>query len=62
MFRSLLEIGQVDQIELGVIPVLLGGGVPFLPPPAGRYRLRLAGREVYPNGMVRLACDVLGAG
>ncbi len=61
LFRSLLELGQVDTIELAVIPVLLGGGIPFLPPPAGRHALRLAAREVYPSGMVMLSYDVVRA-
>src|SRR5206468_3235942 len=33
LFRSLLDAGQVDAVEVAVIPVLLGGGIPLLPPP-----------------------------
>jgi dihydrofolate reductase len=59
-FRSLLEIGQVDTIELAVIPVLLGGGIPFLPAPAERKLLRLSRHHVYPNsGIVSLTYDVV---
>jgi dihydrofolate reductase len=41
LFRSLLEMGQVDTIETAIIPVLLGGGVPLLPSMAKRTKLRL---------------------
>ncbi|MBN9517110.1 dihydrofolate reductase [bacterium] len=40
LFRSLLDLGQVDAVEVGVIPVLLGGGVPLVPPGA-RAKLKL---------------------
>src|SRR5215471_206329 len=38
LFRSLLAAGLVDQVAVSLIPVLLGGGVPLLPPPADRAR------------------------
>lgn len=47
LFRSLLDMGLVDTVEVGVIPVLLGGGIPLLPPPAGRARLQLIKHKVY---------------
>jgi dihydrofolate reductase len=47
LFRSLLDLGQVDGVEVGVIPVLLGGGVPFLPTRSDRTALRLVGSKVY---------------
>jgi dihydrofolate reductase len=31
LFRSLLDAGLVDSVEVAVIPVLLGSGVPLLP-------------------------------
>ena len=27
---------RIDRVEMSLIPVLLGGGIPLLPPPAGR--------------------------
>ena len=55
LFRSLLDAGLVDTVEVGVIPVLLGGGKPFLPPPGDRVRLRLTGSRVYERtGIVSL--------
>jgi dihydrofolate reductase len=32
LFRSLLEGGLVDAVEVTVVPVLLGEGIPLLPP------------------------------
>jgi dihydrofolate reductase len=47
LFRSLLAAGLVDTVELAVIPVLLGEGIPLLPPPAKQAKLKLAGQKVY---------------
>ena len=42
-------------MEPAIIPVLLGGGVPFLPEPAVRRRLALTGHRIYPTtGIVLL--------
>jgi dihydrofolate reductase len=41
LFRTLLEAGLLDTVKPAVVPVLLGGGVPLLPPPARRTGLRL---------------------
>ena len=49
LFRSLLDLGLVDTIEVGVIPVILGGGIPLLPPPASRARLTLTNHRAYPK-------------
>lgn len=58
LFRSMLEMGEVDTVEVNVIPVLLGGGVPLLPPPAEQTKLRLSGHMVYRSGRVSLIYDV----
>jgi dihydrofolate reductase len=47
LFRSLLELGLVDTVEIGVIPVLLGGGIPLLPTPAPRTKLTLVSHKVH---------------
>lgn len=49
LFGSLLQLGLVDAVEVAVIPVLLGGGVPLLPEVAASKKLRLAGHRVYPK-------------
>jgi dihydrofolate reductase len=59
LFRSLLAAGLVDGVGVSVIPVLLGGGVPFLPQPAGRSLLRLTRHRVYEKtGIVGLWYDI----
>jgi dihydrofolate reductase len=47
LFRSLLDLGLVDTIEVGVIPVLLGSGIPLLPARSERTTLRLVSSRVY---------------
>jgi dihydrofolate reductase len=47
LFRSLINKRLVDSIEVAVIPVLLGGGVPLLPPPSPRVKLKLTRHKVY---------------
>jgi dihydrofolate reductase len=54
LFRSLLEAGLVDMVEVAVIPVLLGGGIPLLPPPGKQCKLNLIGHKVYKTGIVSL--------
>lgn len=60
LFRSLLEAGLVDRIEVGLIPVLLGGGIPLLPSPAGRAMLKLRKHRVYEKtGTIGLEYDIV---
>jgi dihydrofolate reductase len=47
LFRSCLELGLVDSVEVAVIPVLLGEGIPLLTPPVRKTELQLAGRRIY---------------
>jgi len=46
LFRTLLDAGQVDTVEVSLIPVLLGAGVSLMPPPYGAVRLRLTKQKV----------------
>jgi dihydrofolate reductase len=59
LFRSLLQEGFVDSIEVAVMPVMLGGGVPLLPAPAIKTKLRLMDRRFYTSGIVSLNYDVI---
>jgi dihydrofolate reductase len=60
LFRSLLAAGLVDEIGVAVIPVLLGGGVPLLPSPADRARLRLKTHRLYEkSGVVSVEYTIL---
>jgi dihydrofolate reductase len=60
LFRSLLAAGLVDEVSVSLVPVLLGGGIPLLPPPAGRARLTLTKHRVYEKtGTVGLEYDIV---
>jgi dihydrofolate reductase len=62
LFGSLLAAGQVDRVEVTVIPILLGGGVPILPPGHARTPLALQQVEQFPSGQVSLHYAVTSAG
>jgi dihydrofolate reductase len=60
LFRSLLAAGLVDRVEVAVVPLLLGGGIPLLPAPAERVKLKLKTQRVYEKtGTVRLEYDIV---
>jgi dihydrofolate reductase len=59
LFRTLLDFGCVDTVEPAIMPVLLGGGRPFLPTPAASKRLRLMNSRTFPSGIVWLEYTVL---
>jgi dihydrofolate reductase len=61
LFGSLLAAGQVDAVEVTVVPVLLGEGVPLVPAGIPRAALALTHSHVYPSGMVALHYEVPGA-
>ncbi|HEX2080582.1 MAG TPA: dihydrofolate reductase family protein [Longimicrobium sp.] len=59
LFRSLNDAGLVDVVEVAIMPVLLGAGIPLLPHPAGQTKLRLASHTVYSkSGIVLLEYSV----
>ena len=61
LFRSLLDAGLVDTVEVAVMPVLIGSGIPLLPPGA-HAKLVLADRKILPkSGIVMLAYSVDGS-
>ncbi len=60
LFRLLLLAGLVDTVEVAVIPVLLGDGLPLLPPGAST-TLVLSDTKVLPaSGIVVLAYAIPG--
>jgi len=60
LFRYLLDAGLVDTVEVAVMPVLLGSGIPLLP--AGAHaRLVLSDLKRLPSGIVVLAYSVKGS-
>jgi len=61
LFGGLLAAGQVDAVEVTVVPVLLGEGVP-LAANVTRTGLRLIHTHRYPSGMVTLSYQVESRG
>jgi dihydrofolate reductase len=47
LFRSLLDAGLVDEVEVAVIPILLGEGISMAAHSSNRTKLRLTGSRVY---------------
>jgi len=59
LFRQLAAAGLVDGVEVAVIPVLLGGGVPLLPTPGPRLPLRLRKHRLFSaTGTLLVSYDV----
>jgi dihydrofolate reductase len=57
LFRSLVDAGLVDRVEVMVIPVMLGGGVPLMPE-GRRCHLHLGECKPYPSGVISLKYSV----
>ncbi len=58
LFHSFLQSGSVDTVEVSVIPVLLGGGVPLVAPPYRQAKLTLLSHKVYRSGRISLVYAV----
>ena len=54
LFRTLLVAGLVDTVEPAVVPVLLGDGIPMLPPPYTRAALTLTSHRLYEKSGIML--------
>lgn len=59
LFRSLAAEHLVDTVETAIVPVLIGGGLPLLPPPSERITLNLTAQKTYPSGIVWLEYGVV---
>jgi len=60
LFGALLLAGLVDTVELAVIPVLLGDGIPLLPPGASTQLILSDVKSLPGSGIVVLAYAVPG--
>ena len=47
LFQSLAIANLVDSVSVAVMPILLGSGIPLLPPTPQRIELALANQEVF---------------
>jgi dihydrofolate reductase len=57
LFRSFFDAGLVDGLEVAVIPVLLGAGIPLLPPPYSPTKLQLISHHLYRSGRASLVYE-----
>ena len=59
LFRQLAEAGLVDGVDVAIIPVVLGGGIPLLPTPGPRLSLHLREHRLFSTtGTMFLGYDV----
>ena len=59
LFRSLAALGLVDRVEVALVPVLLGGGIPLMPASDSRVRLKLNKQRLYEkSGILGLEYEV----
>jgi dihydrofolate reductase len=58
LFRVLLAMQEVDTVEVTMIPVLLGAGVPLLPAISQRTALKLTTHKVYRSGVISLTYEI----
>lgn len=49
LFRSLLDLDLVNTVEVAVLPILLGKGIPFLPERSVQQSLQLNKNRIYEN-------------
>jgi dihydrofolate reductase len=60
LFKSLLGLGLVDEVQVGVVPIVLGNGLPLVEHPATQAQLKLRSHKVYgKTGTVMLDYEVL---
>ncbi len=58
LFRSLADVGMVDTVEVSVMPILLGDGIPLAPNLSKWINLSLLNHRVYSSGAVSLEYEV----
>jgi dihydrofolate reductase len=60
LFRELAAEGLVDGVDVAIVPILLGGGLPLLPGTGQRLSLRLRSHRLYAaTGTIFVEYDVV---
>jgi dihydrofolate reductase len=59
LFRSLAKDGLVDTVEVRIVPILLGAGVPLLPSLGNRIKLSLTAPTGNRTGIVSLEYAII---
>ena len=57
LFRSMLDAGLVDTVEVAVMPVMIGSGIPLMPD-GRRQSLRLDESKTLPSGILMLKYSI----
>ena len=62
LFRALATAGLVDGVDVAVLPIVLGDGIPLMGRPGPRLPLRLRNHRLYEKtGTLFLECDVMSS-
>ncbi|MCW8088368.1 dihydrofolate reductase family protein [Sabulicella glaciei] len=59
LIRSMIAIGRLDVLEMAVIPIILGDGIPLFPAGTGEMKLRLTRCEKKAKGALHLVYERL---
>jgi dihydrofolate reductase len=58
LFGSLLSMGLVDTVEVGLIPALIGSGIPLITSKFKHVPLKLTSRQALDSGILLLTYDI----
>jgi dihydrofolate reductase len=58
LIASFLDVGEIDEFDIRVIPILIGEGIPLVAPRHRDVPLRLRSARKYPDGVVGLRYEV----
>ena len=61
LFRSMLDAGLVDTVEVAVMPVMIGSGIPLMPE-GKRQALHLDESKTLPSGILMLKYSIVPPG
>lgn len=59
LIASFLDAGEIDELDIHVIPVFIGEGIPLVAPRHRDVPLHLRSSRKYPDGVVRLRYEVV---
>ena len=59
LIASFLDAGEIDELDIHVIPVFIGEGIPLVAPRHRDMPLRLRSSRKYPDGVIRLRYEVV---
>jgi dihydrofolate reductase len=58
LIASFLDVGEIDEFDIHIIPTLIGKGIPLIAPRHRDIDLNLLSARKYPDGSVRLRYQV----